>query len=225
MQRARSAVVLFDIDGTLVDCGGAGRQAVARAFDEVMSAPQAVANIAFGGMTDRGIVREGLAAIGIAYEPALSDRILECYLRHLEEELAAADRFRVIEGATQAVDHARAAGHAVGLGTGNLRDGARRKLERAGLWERFDFGGYGCDAEARDELLRVGARRGIERLGEAATTWVIGDTPRDVSAARAIGARVIAVTTGRFDRAALAGADLVVERLDDPEVALALSAS
>lgn len=225
MPLPRPAVVLFDIDGTLVDCGGAGRRAVARAFAEVVGAPDAVSKIAFGGMTDRGIVREGLATIGVAYEATLGDRILARYLELLDEELATSAGFRLIEGGDRAVEHARALGHAVGLGTGNVREGARRKLERAGLWGRFEFGGYGCDAEARDELLRVGERRGRERLGHATVTWVIGDTPRDVSAARAIGARVIAVTTGRFDRAALEGADLVVDRLDDPEVPRALSAA
>src|SRR5690606_24512845 len=108
---------------------------------------------------------------------------------------------------------------AVGLGTGNVRAGARLKLERGGLWDLFDFGGFGCDAEARDALLGVGRERGAARLGKAhpdrVPMLIIGDTPRDVAAAHVIGARCLAVATGRFgpEELAQAGADDVVDSL------------
>jgi phosphoglycolate phosphatase-like HAD superfamily hydrolase len=95
----------------------------------------------------------------------------------------------------------------VGLGTGNLRDGARLKLSRVGLHERFAFGGFGSDHEARDALLRVGAERGAGTLRaplSACRVVVIGDTPRDVAAAQAIGAECLAVATGPFSVDALA---------------------
>src|SRR5690606_32836155 len=91
-----------------------------------------------------------------------------------------------------------------------------------GLDVRFAFGGFGCDAHDRPDVLRAGALRGAARLGaplEACRVVVVGDTPHDLTAARAIGATSVAVTTGSFDASALraAGADVVVERLDAPE--------
>jgi len=116
------------------------------------------------------------------------------------------DVAKVLAGIEAALDASAAAGAAVGLGTGNLRDGARLKLSRVGLHERFAFGGFGCDDEARPALLRVGAERGAQALGAplgACRVVVIGDTPRDVAAAQAIGAECIAVATGSFSTEAL----------------------
>lgn len=112
---------------------------------------------------------------------------------------------------------------AIGLGTGNLETGARLKLAHGQLWDRFAFGGYGSDAEDRGALLAEGARRGAERLGlpvARVRVVVIGDTPRDVRAGRAIGASVIAVATGGSPLPVLAshGPELAVATLADPRV-------
>src|SRR5262249_15158691 len=116
---------------------------------------------------------------------------------------------KVHAGILAALSAAEGTGAAVGLGTGNLREGARLKLSRVGLLGRFAFGGFGSDHESRPELLRIGAERGAAALeapvGECGVV-VIGDTPKDVSAALAIGAECLAVATGSFDAAALAAA-------------------
>jgi phosphoglycolate phosphatase-like HAD superfamily hydrolase len=93
-------------------------------------------------------------------------------------------------------------GVAIGLGTGNVERGARIKLGRVGASDRFRFGGFGCDAEDRAELIGVGADRGAAMLGaprSACRVVVIGDTPRDVAAAQANDAECIAVATGHYD--------------------------
>jgi phosphoglycolate phosphatase len=214
-------VLLFDIDGTLLDCAGAGRRSMISAFDAAFGRGDACDGIAFGGMTDRAIARQGLAAIGRQATDGAIEALIAGYRGFLAVELSKSEKLKVHDGALSLVERARSHGHAVGLGTGNVREGARLKLEHVGLWDRFDFGGFGCDAEARHELLAIGRARGSERLGcsaEAATTLVIGDTPKDVEAAHAIGATCLAVSTGRFDQAALraAGARHVVASLSDP---------
>ena len=214
-------VVLFDIDGTLLDCAGAGRRSMIAAFGAAFGRPDACDGIAFGGMTDRAIARQGLAAIGREPSAGEIDAVIDGYRGFLALELKKSEKFKVHDGALELVELARAHGHAVGLGTGNVRAGARLKLEHCGIWDRFDFGGFGCDAEARHELLDIGRARGHERLGcspELAPTLVVGDTPKDVAAAHAIGATCLAVSTGRFDAVALrdAGARYVVESLADP---------
>ena len=95
------------------------------------------------------------------------------------------------------------------LGTGNIREGARIKLDRVGLFARFGFGGFGCDDEDRTALLRRGAERGADSLGltlEEVRVVVVGDTPKDVAAAHGIGAESVGVGTGSFTAEALVGA-------------------
>jgi len=217
----RPAIILFDIDGTLVDTGGAGRRAMRRAFAERYDRPDATDGIDFGGRTDGWIFDEATRAIGVALDLAAREALIAAYLTALEDEVERSPRYRVHEGAVAAIDHAESLGLAVGLGTGNVQDGARVKLRRAGLDVRFAFGGFGSDATARPDVLRAGAERGAARLGVALAACrivVLGDTPHDLTAARAIGATSVAVTTGPFDADALraAGADVVVDRLDAP---------
>jgi phosphoglycolate phosphatase-like HAD superfamily hydrolase len=195
-----STVLLFDIDGTLVTTGGAGRSALLRAL-EAWGSPDAL-DFSFAGMTDRLIVRSALRNMGVADSQALVDRIIADYLLILGGEVAAvpAERYRVHDGMVEALDRASArSGYAIGLGTGNVERGARIKLGRVGLCDRFSFGGFGCDAEDRAELLRIGAARGAARLAlprERCRVVVIGDTPKDIAAAKNIGAEAFAVATG-----------------------------
>jgi len=206
----RPTVLLFDIDGTLVTTGGAGRRAMSRAFSRTHGRPEALAHIALDGMTDRLIVRQGLVGIGVEATEGAIDAVLAAYLEVLPEECAQVEpeRYRVHRGMREALAVASQSGAAIGLGTGNIKDGARVKLERVELHAHFTFGGFGCDAEDRTQLIRIGAERGAAALGverARCRVVVIGDTPRDVTAAAGIGAECIAVATGRFSVSELRG--------------------
>jgi phosphoglycolate phosphatase len=215
----RPTVILFDVDGTLVTTGGAGRRAMERAFERIHGRADAIDGLNLGGMTDRAIVRQGLRRIGVDDHEATIDAFLPRYLEVLADEMATATGCRALPGVEAAVDAALSCeGIAAGLGTGNLEAGARLKLERVGLADRFPFGGFGCDHEVRDVLIRVGAERGAALLGAPFTDCrvvVVGDTPKDVAAARAIGAECVAVATGSFAVEALreAGAHHAVRDL------------
>lgn len=193
----RATVVLFDIDGTLVSCGGAGRRAMELAFAELYGRED-VFDFPFGGGTDRAISRRALENGGIEASDAAIDTFLETYLRHLGPTIERSEKYAVLPGVIALLD-AIPDRIAVGLGTGNIERGARVKLARGGIAERFAFGGFGCDHEDRARLLEAGARRGAERLRarrEECRVVVVGDTPRDVEAAHAIGAECVAVATG-----------------------------
>jgi phosphoglycolate phosphatase len=199
----RPTVLLFDIDGTLVTTGGVGRRAVERAFQRQHGRPDACSLIRFDGMTDRSITRLGLEAIGAPATDAAIEELLAVYLAELEAELASStpETYRVHVGVPETLAAVSARGMAVGLGTGNIVDGARLKLEQVGLYHHFGFGGFGSDHELRVELIRVGAERGARQLGlplGACRVVVIGDTPKDVDAARGIGAESIGVGTASF---------------------------
>jgi phosphoglycolate phosphatase-like HAD superfamily hydrolase len=207
----RPTVLLFDIDGTLVTTGGVGRRALELAFERAHGRRDACDGFRFDGMTDRAIVRSGLEALGFAATAASIDAVLAGYLDVLASEVAAAPErtYRIHPGISEALDVLAAHGHfAVGLGTGNIREGARIKLERVGLFERFAFGGFGSDDEDRTALLRRGAERGaaLGRPLAEVRIVVIGDTPKDVAAAHGIGAESVGVGTGSFSAEALAAA-------------------
>jgi phosphoglycolate phosphatase-like HAD superfamily hydrolase len=220
----KPTVFLFDIDGTLITTGGVGRAAIERAFERLYSRPDAFKSISFAGMTDRAIVRAGLMAIGRKPGEADIDDAITAYVAVLEEEVSRADTatYKVHAGIEMALDETSWRSHsAVGLGTGNIRAGARVKLERVGLYQRFAFGGFGCDHEDRAELIRIGAERGasaLDRKREDCRVVVIGDTPKDVAAARAIGAESIGVGTGPYTPADLmaCGATYACRDLSEP---------
>lgn len=182
----------------------------------------------FGGMTDRAIARLGLQALSKAVTEAEIDRALDAYLTLLESELAKADGYRILPGVMALLESLHGTPDvAIGLGTGNVRRGAYAKLARGALDGAFSFGGFGCDAEDRTELLRAGARRGAEMLGvplDGCHVVVIGDTPKDVAAAKGIGARCIGVATGGYTAANLTecGAHRAFATLEHADVRVAL---
>jgi len=206
----QSTILLFDIDGTLLSAGGAGRRAVVRIFGDQFARPEVFDDVRFHGMTDRAIIRAGLERLHLPADEGAIDALCAVYLTALAAEIPRSEGFRVLPGVAALLE--ALAGRpqlAVGLGTGNLREGARIKLEHARLSHHFAFGGFGCDAEDRAALLRVGVARGARHLGVAADTSrlvVIGDTPKDIAAARAIGAASLAVATSGFTTAELMAA-------------------
>lgn len=224
----KPTVLLFDIDGTLITTGGAGRRAMTQALADLGAV--GAGDFSYAGMTDRLIVRRSLEEAAVAATEARIDAVIARYLERLGEEVArsATADYRVHPGMREAVAEALAReGFAVGLGTGNVERGARIKLSRVGLADAFAFGGFGCDAEDRGELIRIGAERGAARLGVARAACrvvVIGDTERDVAAARAVGAEAFAVATGTIGRKDLAASapDHLFDTLAEPEARRAL---
>lgn len=222
MPHTQITLLLFDIDGTLISTGGAGRRAIERAFAETLGGDGAI-GFPLDGMTDRAIVRAGLRERGAPEHEAAIDALLERYLAFLEKEVRAAEGYFAHPGVFALLDRAEAAGSAVaiGLGTGNIARGAELKLARLDLWRRFRFGGFGSDHEDRAAILRAGAERGARLVGqplERCHVIVIGDTPRDVAAAHGAGARCVAVGTGSYSVVELtaAGADSAFATLADP---------
>lgn len=211
-------IVLFDIDGTLLTCGGAGKRAVELAFLQVVGRED-ILDFSLGGMTDRGIMRAGLRNAGWKENENTVDRLIEVYLENLPELIRDSPNYRVFEPAAELAYLLAAQSFTVGLGTGNVEAGARIKLARAGLNSLFEFGGFGCDHEIRDEVLRAGATRGRSRAGDLDVV-VVGDTPRDIYSARAIGATCVAVATGGHSVQELSSHEpqLCVPSLDDPRV-------
>lgn len=221
--------VLFDIDGTLLQSGGAGSAAFAETFREVFQLDEIPQGICFAGRSDRAIAREIMQQSGIDPTPANWKRFYTDYCERIETVLSVSEG-EVLPGVVALLDALEADDHtAVGLLTGNTDFGARAKTAAYGLAGRFSFGGYGDHRTDRNDIA-VDARQAAAEFvatngynGTLCGTMVIGDTPADVRCGRAIDAFVVAVATGGSSREELAACspDLLLENLTDTDVLLA----
>jgi phosphoglycolate phosphatase-like HAD superfamily hydrolase len=212
-------IVLFDIDGTLIRSGGAGRDALdaalAATFGKIGSE-----TIEVNGRTDRGIARSLFQHHGLEDSHDNWYRLRTAYLQALPECLRNR-RGAVLPGIAELLlDLDRNPRIAVGLLTGNVREGARIKLSHFALDHHFPFGGFGDDHCDRDDVARAACQAAGQHLGRAIAAdaiWVIGDTPWDIRCARCIGAKVAAVATGACSSTELAAhaPDLLLEDLAD----------
>lgn len=209
---------LFDIDGTLVDTGGAGVAALNETTRGIFGDEGPPLDLA--GATDLGIVIGIHGHFEVEPTQARIAAYLEFYQERLDWNLAHGGfPGLVFGGVTDLLDElASRADATLGLLTGNTAGGAASKVHHFGLASFFPFGAYGCDHPDRNRLGPIALERASAHAGRAFTaeeTWVIGDTPKDIACARAVGARCLAVATGRFTAAELNahGADEVVESL------------
>lgn len=225
--------VLWDVDGTLIKAGAAGRLAFADAIGEVIGRlvpPALLPRMA--GKTDPEIALEILVELGVE---GPEDR-LPAVEAALERALAARTGQIRAEGVVlpgvRAALHALAATGAVQtLVTGNVAPNAHTKLAAVGLLGedsgdpsaalRLDLGAYGSDDRHRDNLVPValGRARAAGLAVSERTTWVVGDTPRDLACARAARVSCLLVATGGFGLLELQeiGADAVLADLADTE--------
>lgn len=215
--RTGKVLYLFDIDGTLLRCGGAGGVAFEAALHAHFGIDVASVAVTYGGKTDPQILDEFLVGSrGDPATPAERHAFLDDYLTRLDAALAERG-LRVLPHAVEVLEWLGARGDSVlCVATGNVRRGAAIKLRHAALHDYFDLpllGGYGCDSAVRAELVGAAITRGRQRA-TITDVVVIGDTIHDISAARANSAHALAVTTGSDTRDALAHADHVFDGLD-----------
>lgn len=213
-------VYLFDIDGTLIRSGGAGRAALADAMLAAFDRPLA-SEVDVHGRTDRWIGQQLLQLNGLEDSHENWLRFIGEYLRLLPQKLQQREG-EVLPGVVALLQQLLADGAAVGLLTGNVRAGADIKLSHFSLHTLVNstcFGGYGDTRDDRNHLAADAvdsARRHVGRDIDPDDVWIIGDTPRDVLCARSVGARVVAVATGGYSWEQLEAAkpDLLVESLE-----------
>jgi phosphoglycolate phosphatase len=229
----RPTLVLFDVDGTLVDTAGAGRRSLCRSFRTVFGLDDIegpVARVRFDGKTDPAIIADIARETGIppGGVEARYTELQEAYLQALREELAAPSaRRRVMPGVPELLDRLASRPDVyLGLVTGNIEEGARVKLDAFGLNRYFIDGGFASDHPERNEIARIAHERLSRRAGfrfPADRVMVIGDTELDVRCARANAFHAIAVSSGFASRERLeaAGPDTLLSDLTDASAVLA----
>ena len=218
-------LLLFDIDGTLVDTGGAGMAALVDATREVFGDDGPKLDLA--GATDSGLLKNIFKNFGREEDEATSARFFDLYLARLELNLQdSCFGGRALEGVISVLDEVEAAGVSKGLLTGNISAGADAKMRHYRMDHYFSFGAYGDDHYDRNRLGPIALERAAEVYGKSFSpeqVVVIGDTPKDIWCAQAFGARSVCVATGSFTHEQLVaeGADVVFEDFSDTEAVLA----
>ncbi|MFA5353840.1 MAG: HAD family hydrolase [Thermodesulfovibrionales bacterium] len=212
-------LILFDIDGTIMDSGGAGSRSLDLAFKELFSIPKAFSGITMAGKTDLQIMQEALRKHNLPSENGAIPAVMEVYLRNLKREIGN-DEKHLKPGIREALEAIRKEGdrYIMGLLTGNIEEGARIKLDTFDLNPYFPSGAFGNDHEDRNMLLPIAVKRFEALTGRAIehrNCIIIGDTPRDVHCAKPYGAACIGVATGPYPKQDLveAGADAVMDDL------------
>lgn len=198
-------LILFDIDGTLLQAGDQDHQmAFVSAMKQVYGLPATLDGVPLAGMLDSQIARLALSRHGLSDDEINADlsKMVETMGEHYAEAIAEQSRIeRVLPGVVEVAQRLHAERYALGVLTGNARSVAHVKLAAAGILKFFEFGAFGDTARERGHLVQVAwteaeARHGISFAPRQ--TVLIGDTPRDIEAARTNQARVLAVATGRF---------------------------
>jgi phosphoglycolate phosphatase len=222
MQKETMYLMLFDIDGTLIDSGEAGSRSLNLSFAELFSIRDAFHGISMAGKTDTEIIKEGMLKHGISTDGNLNVAIYT-YLRHLRREIDN-ERRHLKPGIYELLEELSITKDVhLGLLTGNIEPGARIKLDPFDLNKYFPTGAFGSDDEDRNKLLPIALKRFEERCRRKIRVnecLIVGDTPRDVQCAKIYEARSLGVATGPYsiDELKEAGADYVMKDLSSYEI-------
>jgi phosphoglycolate phosphatase len=221
-------LVLFDIDGTLLSAGGVSARTFGAAFLEVFGTVGDADRYDYSGKTDPQIVRELMSGAGFA-EAEIERRrplVLESYRRRLADSMRA-DDVREKPGACALLEALeREAAVTLGLLTGNIEPNARLKLAPLDANRFFAFGAFGSDHEDRHRLPAIALERARETVGIAFVgpeMVIVGDSIHDVLCGRDLGARSVAVATGKTsaERLAEADPDVLLPDFSDTRASLA----
>ena len=216
-------VLLFDIDGTLLDPADEGVVCLRRALEDVYGVTGPIEAYDMAGKTDWQIVTDLMTQAGLDPDAIESRRLdaFTAYARHVEIA-AASFRMRILPGIQTLLSSLAAEDEFIlGLVTGNVREAVPHKLRAVGIDPGlFRFGAFGSEHIDRNTLPALALYRLGQMLGEAVPperALVIGDTPRDVACGRHEGLKVLCVATGRYDRQALAEVrpDFLLDDLSD----------
>lgn len=215
-------LLLFDIDGTILQTHGIGRRAVEKTVSELVGRQINTKEIRFSGKTDPQIIREVLAVTGLSTADVdmLLEPALERYAELMHETLDP-DGVTVLPGVRDLIENlSQDPNLQLAVLTGNLEPMAHLKLSAVGLDVHFPFGAFGSDHEVRNELPAIALERARTYTGRdfrGKDIVIIGDTEHDIRCGMVVGAFAIGVCTGNYRREDLEphGADVILDDLND----------
>ncbi|QSR87188.1 HAD hydrolase-like protein [Candidatus Methylacidiphilum infernorum] len=197
-------IFLWDIDGTLIQSGGAGVKAIFRTIKELYKLELTPDEIDYRGRTDLMIAKQILSRCAVPFTSKNLSLYRNYYFRVLREEMLQSPNGNLCPGILDIVKTLdQIPTVKMGLLTGNFKKAAQIKLSHFGLWTYFSFGIFGDLHESRDYLAQTASElvKGMMGPGiEPKNIWVIGDTPHDVLCAKSAGFSSVAVSTGGFSQ-------------------------
>ncbi|MCX7708854.1 MAG: HAD hydrolase-like protein [Clostridia bacterium] len=214
-------LLVWDIDGTLIQSRGVGRRALDKAFLDLYGIENGFEKVDMAGRLDSLIIRDAFALHGLAVNDY--NALLDLYFKYLREEIAKINMPLAAPGIAQLLPLLESQGCYYNvLGTGNIERGARIKLENDDLNKYFPTGGFGDSPLERWQIIEKAIINAYELFGihfEKENTYVIGDTPRDMECGKKLGIKAIGTATGPYSVAQLldSGADFALESLIDPD--------
>jgi phosphoglycolate phosphatase len=213
--------ILFDIDGTLINTGGAGAASWRLAFDELYGISADIGEFTDAGMTDPAVGRRTFEAV-LKRKPERREftRLMERRNFYLHQTVQESKGYEVLPGVNELLPKLIDGGYMLGIVTGNVEAAAHVKLHRANLNRFFSFGGYGSDSEERGEVTRIALERASQVYGEKVErdqAFSVGDTPLDVTGAHAAGIECVGVGSHHYtaDQLREAGADYAITSLEE----------
>jgi phosphoglycolate phosphatase len=228
MSTTGARLILWDVDGTLLQSGGAGRSAMAAAGCELYGEHFTLDGVEMGGQLDSSIWIELARANRIPGGPTHEPLFRSTYAGHLARRFEVGPPAQLLPGIAELVARLGTRPEVTqGILSGNYPETGRMKVASAGLDpEQFRVCAWGPDAPTREQLVPVALERHAAYTGAAIDpkhVTIVGDTLRDIACARANGCRVLAVATGMVPAAALAAnqPDLLLDDLASVDEVLA----
>lgn len=228
MEKNSQKILLFDIDGTLLEPAGVGRLCCRRALEDVLGFSGTFDSVEMAGRTDWQIVNDLLSNAGLAENQI--DGYREKIFTALTDHIALAaptSRMHPLPGVLDLLDRlAEEPRYILGLVTGNVRQTVPHKMQAVGIDPAlFRFGAFGDEHQDRNNLPTLALHRLGQLLGcqvRPETVLVIGDTPHDIACARHADLKVLGVGTGVFPIEDLAKhqPDYLLKDLSDTEAVM-----
>ena len=200
---------LFDIDGTLLNSRDAVHYfAFRNAIRDVLGIEASIEGVPVHGNTDVGILRAVLHRAGLPNR-AIDKHMPQIVARMCAEVQQNREQLNpeLCPSILELINHLQGQGKLLGAASGNLEAVGWLKLEKAGLRPMFTFASFSFPRELRAEIFQHGIDLARQRLGANASVTVVGDTPSDIEAARAVGVPVIVLSTGIYSFAQLKAYD------------------
>lgn len=193
-------LLLFDIDGTLIDTNSAGKHALEHAFMKILRRDISRLSYSLCGRTDTAIIKDIINQLGLKYTENLGKSILKYYIKFLPHKLKAAKNARIFKGVKEVLFKIKRNEKLfLALLTGNIRKGAFIKLDFFGLGDFFKIGAFGDDDIKRENLVPIAIKRANQYFKQnfyKEEILIIGDAIGDIKAAKANNIDILCVSTG-----------------------------
>jgi len=195
-------LILFDVDQTLIYTNGAGRKSFERALEKMFGISNGLHGVSLSGRTDKSILYGALEEKKLHHllTPDVENQFWDHYLRSLPEHLKTSKNSKILDGIVELLTILSETPNVfTGLLTGNIKRGAKTKLEYFDLWKYFPVGAFGDEHPDRNEVAKIALERSRRHFKEhfsVENVFVVGDSFNDIECAKAIGARSIIAATG-----------------------------